>query len=78
MGPNDGPVPTIPLPARPVDVSNRSGPTPSADDSDDTSASPDSDEPPDASDSLRTALGALGARLAPVPDENKEDDRTDD
>jgi hypothetical protein len=78
VGTNDGPVPTIPLPARPVDVSNRSRPAPSADDSDDDAASPDSDEPPDASDPLRTALGALRARLAPVPDEDKEDDRTDD
>lgn len=78
MGTNDGPVPTIPLPARSADVSNRSRPIPSADDSDDTSASPDSDAPPDASDPLRTALGALRARLSPVPDENKGDDRSDD
>ena len=59
-------------------MSSAPRPASSADDSDDDAASPDSDEPPDASDPLRTALGALCARLAPAPEEDKEDDRTDD
>ena len=60
------------------DMSSAPSPDPSTDNSDDDPPSPHHDGDDDPARALRTALGALRARLSPLPENDENDTQTND